>query len=58
MTKQEILDGIDQAINVLLTYEQDEPTEKIFLLFMISKACLVVIWFFIMLFKCCLVMQI
>jgi hypothetical protein len=29
MTKQEILDGIDQAINVLLTYEQDEPTEKI-----------------------------
>jgi hypothetical protein len=29
MTKQEILDGLDQAINVMLTYEQDEPTEKI-----------------------------
>jgi hypothetical protein len=29
MTKQEILDGIDGAINVLLTYEQDEPTKKI-----------------------------
>ena len=29
MTKQEILNGLDQAINVMLTYEQDEPTEKI-----------------------------
>ena len=29
MTKQEILDGLDQAINVMLTYEQDEQTEKI-----------------------------
>lgn len=29
MTHQEILDGIDKAINVMLTYEQDEPTVKI-----------------------------
>jgi hypothetical protein len=29
MTKQEILDGIDKAIDVMLTYNQDEPTEKI-----------------------------
>jgi hypothetical protein len=29
MTKQEILNGIDDAINVMMTFEQDEPTEKI-----------------------------
>ena len=29
MTNQEILDGIDKAIDVMLTYDQDTPTKKI-----------------------------
>jgi hypothetical protein len=29
MNTQEVLDGIDKAIDVMLTYEQDEKTTKI-----------------------------
>ena len=29
MSKQEILDGIDKAIDVFLTYEEDDETNKI-----------------------------